>query len=541
MATTTNSVAFTPSSNTNGVGAHASLYVGDLHPEVAEALLFEVFSKIGPVSSIRVCRDSVTRKSLGYAYVNYHSATDADRALNTLNFTPIKGVPCRVMWSQRDPAVRKNPVSNLFVKNLPENMDSKGLYDMFSAYGEILSCKVALNSKMESKRFGFVHYASEDSATKAIDAIAPDSGLNVQKFQRRGDRASKSFTNLYVKNVPQDWDETRFRNFFERFGEVDSALLPRDNDSRFKGFGYVNYKNHESASQVMIEANNIAHEHGITIDQFRTREERRSLKMNLFVKNLHDTVTSQDLKKMFSEIGPISSAVVMLDSATQRSRCFGFVCFEREEDGKKAIEQMNKKMIDGKPLSVHRAQTKQERAIQKQAYLEPMPMPFVYSPVAIPQQGLMFPSQIYQQGQMRPHYPIYQHQQVPMRQGVWYGHNGRQMGPHVPRGPQKSRVGSASRYQPPLTAAPIVSQNHQNADLAVAVAQESSPEGQKRVLGEQLYPLIYQYNPEHASKITGMLLEMEVPEILTLIESQFERESKIKEAIAVLSAHQVSN
>jgi polyadenylate-binding protein len=391
---------------------------------------------------------------------------------------------------------------------------------------------------MESKRFGFVHYASEDSATNAINAISPDSGLTVQKFQRRGDRGSKQFTNLYVKNFPQEWDEARFRKFFERYGEVDSILVPRDHDGKFKGFGYVNYKNHESASQVMLDAGNS--EPGISIDQFRTREERRSLKMNLFVKNLSDTVTSQDLKKMFSEIGPISSAVVMLDPATQLSRCFGFVCFEKEEDGKKAIELMNQKMVDGKPLSVHRAQTKQERAIQKQAYMEPMPMPFVYSPMAIPQQGLMFPSQMYQQGQMAPHYPIYQHQQVPMRQGVWYGHNGRQMAPHVGRGPQKSRVGNPSRY-PPLTAAPIVSQNHQHTDLAVAVAQESSPEGQKRVLGERLYPLIVQICPDYASKVTGMLLEMEVPEILTLIESPYERENKIKEALAVLSAHQPAN
>lgn len=49
----------------------------------------------------------------------------AERALDTMNFTTIKDQACRIMWSQRDPSLRRSGVGNIFVKNLDETVDNK--------------------------------------------------------------------------------------------------------------------------------------------------------------------------------------------------------------------------------------------------------------------------------------------------------------------------------------------------------------------------------------------------------------------------------
>ena len=182
----------------------ASLYVGDLAPDTSEAKLFDIFNSVGPVASIRVCRDAMLKRSLGYAYVNFHNQADAERALETMNYTMIQGRPCRIMWSQRDPSLRKSGVGNVFVKSLHADVHHKELQDTFSLFGNILSCKVALDAEGKSKGYGYVHFETEEAAKAAVERMDEielfGQKCEVQAFQKKQhpNRAA-NWTNLFAE------------------------------------------------------------------------------------------------------------------------------------------------------------------------------------------------------------------------------------------------------------------------------------------------------------------------------------------------------
>jgi small subunit ribosomal protein S18 len=75
-------------------------------------------------------------------------------------------------------------------------------------------------------------------------------------------------------------------------------------------------------------------------------------KKKLFISNLDFEVTSEQLRTLFEETGPCISVVVASDRETKRSKGFAFVEMEREEDAKKAIETLNNRALNGRPMKV---------------------------------------------------------------------------------------------------------------------------------------------------------------------------------------------
>uniref|UniRef100_A0A672H4X7 Polyadenylate-binding protein 1 n=1 Tax=Salarias fasciatus TaxID=181472 RepID=A0A672H4X7_SALFA len=531
----------------------ASLYVGDLHPDVTEAMLYEKFSPAGPILSIRVCRDMITRRSLGYAYVNFQQPADAERALDTMNFDVIKGRPLRIMWSQRDPSLRKSGVGNIFIKNLDKSIDNKALYDTFSAFGNILSCKVVCDEN-GSKGYGFVHFETHEAAERAIEKmngmLLNDRKVFVGRFKSRKEREAelgaraREFTNVYIKNFGEDMDDEKLKELFGKYGK----------GGRF------------NVSTQRAKNSGVQH---------------------------------------FEQVATLRRTTLNVMMEGGRSKGFGFVCFSSPEEATKAVTEMNGRIVATKPLYVALAQRKEERQahltnqyMQRMATVRAVPNPVLnpYQPAppsgyfmaAIPQaQNRAAYYSANQLAQLRPsprwatqgvrpqHFqnmPNAMRPSAPRPQTFNTIRATTTTNTQVPRMMASQRMPTQALSQRPAsasaTAAPVRAmpqykyaagvrnpQQHMASQPQVTMQQPAvhvqgqepltasmlaaaPPQEQKQMLGERLFPLIQNMHPSLAGKITGMLLEIDNSELLHMLESPESLRSKVDEAVAVLQAHQ---
>ncbi|CAM8942327.1 unnamed protein product [Rhodiola kirilowii] len=615
-----------PVGGVNGLGGEAAvqppapflttpLYVGDLDVNVTDSQLYDLFSQIGTVVSVRVCRDLSTGLSLGYGYVNFTSAEDAMKAIDELNFTPLNGKTIRVTHSHRDPTVRRSGAGNIFVKNLDKSIDNKALQETFAMFGPIVSCKIATDPSGQSKGYGFVQFENEESAQTAMEKLngmlLNDKQVYVGPFVRKQERESSinntKFTNVFVKNLSETTTDEDLDRIFGEYGKLTSHVVMKDANGKSKCFGFVNFEDADDAARA-VEALN-----GKQIDdkewfvgKAQKKSERelelkgrfeQSMKeaadkyqgVNLYVKNLHESIDDEKLKELFSEYGAITSCKVMCEPSGI-SRGSGFVAFTTPEQASRALAIMNGKMVVNKPLYVAIAQRKEERKAKLQAQFSQMrpiamappvgPRMPMYPPAA-PGLGQQFfygqapPAMIppqagfgYQQqlmpgmrpgGAPMPNFfmPMVQQGQPAQRPGGRRGASGQQAQPvhmmqqqMVPRGrlvqryppgrnmadPQMLGI-PGGMYGMPMYDNPFVGQQLPLPALATALAN-APPEQQRTMLGESLYPLVDQLEHESAAKVTGMLLEMDQTEVLHLIESPEALKAKVAEAMDVLSSVQ---
>lgn len=427
-------------------------------------------------------------------------------------------------------------------------------------------------------------------------------GHHVSKKERQAkiDEQKSQFTNVFIKNLDVSVDDEKFKQILEPYGEILSAVVQKDEQGNSRGFGFVNYKNHEEAAKAVDSLNEVevdgkkifaarAQKKNEREEELRRNYEQAKLEklakyagVNLYVKNLDDDFDDERLVGEFEPFGTITSAKIMRDEKGA-SKGFGFVCFSSPDEATKAVSELSGKMIGSKPLYVSLAQRRDVRRqqlesqiaqrnqlrLQHQAaagvpisgFMPGAPMYYQPPPGAYPggrsmygQPGFAPPRpRGYPAGQQVPGMPI-PSPYGPPPQGYMpanyrparpaRANNGAQVQGGSPTANNVRPAVPASGPRPagvpvrPAQGAAKPAKQESGGPLSASVLANAPPTEQKQMLGEALYPKIFNIQPELAGKITGMLLEMENSELLFLLENEEALKSKVEEAIAVLNEYQ---
>merc|ERR1712024_300405 len=259
-------------------------------------------------------------------------------------------------------------------------------------------------------------------------------------------------------------------------------LMKSDDDEKNKGFGFVSFDDAETAEAACAELNGTEVQ-GKTIyvgraqkkaerqmelkkkfEQMKIERMTRFQGVNLYVKNLDDTIDDERLRTEFAPFGTITSAKVMHEEG--RSKGFGFVCFSSPEEATKAVTEMNGRIIVSKPLYVALAQRKEDRkahlASQYMQRVTGMRMQQMGQQMAYPQQGYFVqapmpqPQRFFNQAQAnvrgaQPRWPQQPRGAIPpgqMQMGMNAGFRTR--GPSGPRMNQAQAAAAAAMVARPM-------------------------------------------------------------------------------------------
>ncbi|XP_010487197.1 PREDICTED: oligouridylate-binding protein 1C-like [Camelina sativa] len=257
-----------------------SVYVGNIHTQVTEPLLQEIFTSTGPVESSKLIR----KDKSSYGFVHYFDRRSAALAILSLNGRHLFGQPIKVNWAYAT-GQREDTSShfNIFVGDLSPEVTDATLYQSFSVFPACSDARVMWDQKTgRSRGFGFVSFRNQQEAQTAINEM---NGKWLSSRQIRCNWATKGatsgedkhssdgksvvelttgssedgketlneeapennsqFTTVYVGNLAPEVTQLDLHRYFHALGAgvIEEVRVQRD-----KGFGFVRYNTHPEAA-----------------------------------------------------------------------------------------------------------------------------------------------------------------------------------------------------------------------------------------------------------------------------------------------------
>ncbi|KAB1259304.1 ELAV-like protein 1 [Camelus dromedarius] len=296
-----------------------NLIVNYLPQNMTQDELRSLFSSIGEVESAKLIRDKVAGHSLGYGFVNYVTAKDAERAINTLNGLRLQSKTIKVSYARPSSEVIKD--ANLYISGLPRTMTQKDVEDMFSRFGRIINSRVLVDQTTGTagspgRREAVLRAGGQGSQGRQVAvatwpgwvyrvailtanggvwlkfAANPNQNKNVALLSQLYHSPARRFGGpvhhqaqrfrfspmgvdhmsglsgvnvpgnassgwcIFIYNLGQDADEGILWQMFGPFGAVTNVKVIRDfNTNKCKGFGFVTMTNYEEAAMAIASLN----------------------------------------------------------------------------------------------------------------------------------------------------------------------------------------------------------------------------------------------------------------------------------------------
>ncbi|XP_057697016.1 ELAV-like protein 1 [Corythoichthys intestinalis] len=287
--------------------SRTNLIVNYLPQSMNQDELRDLFANAGEVESAKLIRDKVTGHSLGYGFVNFVNASDAERAISSLNGLRLQSKTIKVSYARPSSETIKD--ANLYISGLPRGVGQQDLEDMFSSFGHIINSRVLVDQASGlSRGVAFIRFDKRAEAEEAIKQLngqtAPGGTETLTvKFAanpnqaRHAQAAAYSYHGqsrrsagpvhhqaqrfrfspmgadygggggggapggpagwcIFIYNLGQEADEAMLWQLFGPFGAVSNVKVIRDfNSNKCKGFGFVTMSNYEEAAVAIHNLN----------------------------------------------------------------------------------------------------------------------------------------------------------------------------------------------------------------------------------------------------------------------------------------------
>ncbi|XP_037047911.1 ELAV-like protein 3 isoform X2 [Bradysia coprophila] len=299
--------------------AKTNLIVNYLPQTMTQEEVKSLFSSIGEVESCKLIRDKVTGQSLGYGFVNYQRAEDADKAVSTFNGLRLQNKTIKVSFARPSSDAIKG--ANLYVSGLSKSMTQQDLENLFTPFGQIITSRILCDNITGVGFIRFDQRAEAERAIQSLNGTTPKGAtepITVKFANNPSSNLNKALPPLAAYLTPQSnrrfagpihhHPTGRFR-FSPLTGDLlGNAILPTN---AINGSGWC-----------------------------------------IFVYNLAPETEENVLWQLFGPFGAVQSVKVIKDLQTNKCKGFGFVTMTNYDEAVVAIQSLNGYTLGNRVLQV---------------------------------------------------------------------------------------------------------------------------------------------------------------------------------------------